>query len=403
MRTKIAMLSLMLLWGAQLAGAQASKPAPATAADKSANAKSAPDVIVFTNGDQLTGKLVSAAGGNVVFKSDMAGQLTIPFDKIKQLRSGEEFAVLRKGKPVDKSKTIEPVGSIEVADKDVKVTPPGQPATLAPAADVAYLVDKATYDQEMNRKAAFLSGWKGAVTGGATLVRSTTAETSLTAGITLVRAIPDVAWMEARNRTTFDLTETYGKNTSPGAIPQTTPPTPSVTTLSSIFHSDAERDEYFKPTVYALGDLAFDHDYAQGLALQQIYGGGAGWTVIRDPRQEFDLKVDLHYERQEFITAPVNGTTVATVPSKDLIGSSLFESYHRILPRKVVLTETGTYIPAFNELYAYSGNFTVALSLPILKRLSATISSTDDYLNDPSPGYRKNSLQFVTGVTYTLP
>jgi hypothetical protein len=390
----------------------AAAPASAKAASASAQAakaaapKQGPDVIVFTNGDQLTGKLVSAAGGNVVFKSEMAGQLTISFDKIAQLRSGEEFALLRKGLPVNRKKTMEPVGTVAIADKNVTITPPaGQATTVEADKDVAYLVNKAEYDKEMNKKAAFTSGWNGTVTAGATLVRATTSDTTLTAGIALVRAIPDVPWLPARNRTTFDLTESYGKAVSPSAIPQTNPPTLPLTetTLSSIFHSDAERDEYFSPRVYALGDTAFDHNFAQGLQFQQIYGVGAGFTVIDNARQELDLKADVHYEKQKFITTPVNGTVVATVPDINLIGSTFFETYHRNLPRKIVMTETGSYIPGWNDLKDYAGNLTVALNLPVYKKLGATISSTDNYLNLPSPGYKKNSLQFVTGLTYTLP
>ena len=55
------------------------------------------DVLIFANGDRLTGKLVSVTDGNVVFNSDMAGTLTISIDKIKQLKSGAQFALLRKG------------------------------------------------------------------------------------------------------------------------------------------------------------------------------------------------------------------------------------------------------------------------------------------------------------------
>jgi hypothetical protein len=283
------------------------------------------------------------------------------------------------------------------------VTPPGQPPTVEATSYVGYLVNKAEYDQQMTSKAGFTEGWKGTVTGGATLVRSTTSGTTLTAAVALVRAVPDVPWLPARNRTSLDVTESYGKSTSPGAIPQTVPPTPSVTTLSSIFHSDAERDEYFTPAVYALADTAFDHNFAQGLDFQQIYGGGVGWTAIKDGKQELDLKSDVHYEMQKFITTPVNGTVVTTVPNMNLIGSTFFENYHRNLPRNVVVTETGSYLPAWNELYDYAGNLTIAISAPVFKRFSATISSTDNYLNDPSPGYRKNSLQLVTGMTYTLP
>jgi hypothetical protein len=387
-----------------IASAQTTAPPPA--------AKPTPDVLVFTNGDQLTGKLQSAAGGNIVFASDMAGSLTIAFDKIKEIRAGSnsaQFALLRKGAPVNKH-TPAPEGTVTLADGTVFVHPDQPPANASssetaaavPAKDVDYLIAKAEFDKQVSGKAGFKDGWNGTVTGGATIVRSTTTGTTLTAALHLLRALPTVSWLAPRNRTTIDVAETYGKNTSPGAIPQTVPPTPSVTTLSSIFHAGAERDEYFTPRVYALGDTSFDHNYAQGLQLQQVYGGGIGWTPVKSDKQGLDIKVDIHYEEQKFITEPVNGSVVTTVPSLNLIGSMIFEGYHRNLPRKLVFTETANILPAFNDATAYSANLMASLTMPVFKRLSATISATDNFLNDPSPGYNKNSFQFVTGVTYAL-
>jgi hypothetical protein len=379
---------------------------------KPAEAPPTPDVLVFSNGDQLTGKLQSATGGSVVFASDMAGSLTVSFDKIKEIRSGSnsaEFAVLKKGVLVNKN-TPAPEGTVTLADGNVLVHP-GFPAANAdststfasvPAKDVSYIVAKNEFDHQVSGKHGFKEGWNGTLTGGATLVRSTTTATTLTAALNLIRALPTVPWLPAKNRTTLDVVETYGKDTSPGSIPQTVPPTPSVTTLSSIFHADAERDEYFSPRFYALADTAFDHNYAQGLQFQQIYGGGVGWTPIKSAKQQLDVKIDIHYEEQKFITNPVNGSVVATVPSMNIIGSTIFEGYHRNLPRKLVFTETANILPAFNDTNAYSANLTAALAIPVFKRLSATVSTTDNYLNDPSPGYNKNSYQFVTGVTYAL-
>jgi hypothetical protein len=376
--------------------------AKSQAAAKPEPAKPAPDVLIFENGDQLTGKLERVAAGNIVFASDMAGEVTISVDKVKELKSGAQFALLRKGEKVGKGKTPAPEGTIAVVDGKLTVTPVVDPAVTVPSKDVAYLVDKKTFDKELNHKAKWYEAWNGQASGGATLVRSTTTATTLTAGLNLVRALPGVSWMSARNRTTVNVNESYGKNTTPGAIPQTVPPTPDVTTLSSIFHADAERDQYFSPKVYALGDTAFDHNYAQGLQLQQIYGGGVGWTPIKNDKQELDTKVDVHYEKQQFITTPVNGGVVATTPSANLIGSTFFESYRRNFPRKLVLTETANILPAWNNRNDYSANATVALSAPIFKRLSAVFTTTDNFLNDPAEYYKKNSYQFVTGVTYTL-
>ena len=373
---------------------------PASAQTPAKPAAPPDDVVIFLNGDRLTGKLLRAEGGHVVFASKMAGEINIPIDNIQQLRSGALFALLRKDTVPTQNYEFE--GSVRIEDKKVYVAEPNGTNFVEADSDVAYLIPKQDFDQQMSKKAGFTTGWTGALTGGAALVRSTDTSTTLTAGLHLARTIPTVAWMPPRDRTTFNIVETYGKNTSPGAIPQTTPPTPSVTTLSSIFHSDAERDEYLSPRFYALGDLSFDHNYAQGLQLQQVYGGGIGWTPVKNAKQQLDLKVDLHYETQKFITNPVNGAVVATVPSMNLIGSTIFEGYRRNLPHKLLFTQTANILPAFNQTSAYSVNVNAALALPVFKRLSANISTTDNFLNDPSPGYNKNSFQFTTGVTYAI-
>ncbi len=46
----------------------------------------APDVIIFTNGDQLTGKLLREVDGSVTFHSDIAGDVTVTWDKIKSIQ-----------------------------------------------------------------------------------------------------------------------------------------------------------------------------------------------------------------------------------------------------------------------------------------------------------------------------
>ena len=389
-------LSLLLFFLALAPLAYSQAPAPA----KPAEAKPT-DILIFANGDRLTGKLQSVTAGNVVFNSDMAGTLTISIDKIKELRSGAEFALLKKGDQVGKTRV--PEGSVAVADGNLTLTPSAdQPPAVVPAKDVNYLIDRPTFDKQANHQAGFLTGWGGTLTGGANVERSTTTGTTLSAGLSLVRAIPTVPWMLPRNRTTVDVSESYGKLSTP-AIPPTTPPTPASVVLTSIFHADAERDEYFSPRLYALADVSFDHNYGQGLQLQQVYGGGIGYTAIKNDKQELDLKADIHYERQQYITTAVNGTVVNTTPSQDLIGSTFFENYHRTLPRKMVFTETLDVLPAWNEAKAYSANLNAALSLPVFKRLSATVSVADNFLNDPAEFYKKNSFQFITGVTYVLP
>lgn len=374
-------MMLFFLLSAGMAGAQ-------DGADP--NAKPAADVIVFTNGDQLSGVLERGVGDTIVFKSDMAGEITVPLNKIRELRSSGSFAVLRKDQPVERSAVVP--GTISYADDQITVAnPAGVPVTV-PVKQLSFIIDQATYDKELARKPGFLTGWNGNIAAGATVVRSTQNGTTFNTAVTLVRQIPMAPYLPKRNRTAFNLSETYGTLRQP-VIPQTTPPSPDTVAKTSIFHTDLERDEYISPKFYALAQLSFDHNYSQGLDLQQIYGGGFGWTVFESPTQQLDLKADTHYEKQQFETPSSN---------VDLIGSTFSEAYRRNFPRKVLLTEVVNLIPAWNNLNAYAANGSLGLAIPVFRRFNVSFTTTDSFINNPAVGFQKNSFQFVTAVGYSL-
>ena len=378
-RIGLVLLLLTFALGVSVPGARAQASPP-----------KAPDVLVFTNGDQLTGTLVRAIGDTVTFQSDMAGEVSVPLAKIKELRSGSSFAVLRKDQPV--SKVPAKTGRVEISDGKLSITRSSDQVELVPSEQLAYVVDEPTYTKAIENKGTFLSGWNGSVTGGVTLVRATQNGTTITAAATLIREIPGVPFLPPHNRTVFNLSESYGKLTQP-VIPQTVPPSPDSVAKTDIFHADAEHDHYFSGRLYVLADTAFDHNFSQGLQLQELYGAGFGYTAIKQPQQQLDLKGEVHYERQNFI---------GDVGDQDLIGATFGEAYRRNLPFKLVFTESGTVDPAFNNTNAYSAQFQAALAIPAYKRLSFAVSGSDSYLNNPPAGYKKNSVQFVTGITYAL-
>jgi len=367
--------------------ASVSAPAP----DKSTKpaAKSSPDLVIFTNGDQLTGQLERGVGNSIIFKSDDAGEVTISLDKVKSLQSVGVFAVLRKNSPVSSHAVIP--GTVRYEEKKLTVTTPQGSVETLPEAQIGFIIDQATYRRELAKLPGPLYGWNGSINGGATIVRSTDNGLTYNAGVNLVRAIPAVPFLPARNRTSFNLQETYGKLTSP-VIPQTNPPS-STTALTSIFHTAIERDQYFSPEFYALAQTSFDHNYSQGLNLQESFGSGIGWTPIKTGHQQMDVKADLHYEKQTFQTP---------ASDQNLIGSTLTEAFHRNLPRELIFSESASITPAWNNSDAYSANALFTLIMPVFKRLGLTISSNDNFLNDPAAGYRKNSFQFITGAAYTL-
>jgi hypothetical protein len=372
------------------------------------------EVLVFTNGDQLTGKLLSSAGGNVIFHSNMAGDVTVPWEKVKEIRTDQKFAVLEKGvKPSRKTpEALVPHGTVTIADQTVEVhTASGGTTPPIPVKNIDFLVDDPTFQSKVHTDPGFFHGWVGGATGGATIVQATQDTRTFNGALTLVRAIPGVSWLDPRNRTTADFSGSYGKITDPAyfqpavpADPATgTPATPGMeipanTVKTSIYHADAERDEYISERVYYLGAVAFDHNYSQSLSLQQIYGGGIGWTAIKEAQQTLDLKALIQYERQAFID-PLPGE------DQNLIASTFSANYLRKLPKGMLFDQQVAYIPAWNNLHAYSVNELNTFTIPAYKRLSLTLGTLDSYLNNPAtslPPTKRNSFQFTAGVTYAF-
>ena len=263
-----------------------------------------PDVLVLSNGDTLHGKFVSEIGGKVTFHSDPLGDITLEWGKIKELHTAGSFAVIDKNVKIrgkKKSRSI-PTGTIEVTNQSLTLHTESAATTPAPipVADASFIMDKATLDKQLFHSPGFFSGWNGAATAGAAIVTATQNQYTFSGGVGMVRVVPTASWLNPRDRTSFDFTGSYGKITQPSyTIPATgtTPPVfvPAVVTKSALYHAAAERDEYFSPRFFALGQTAFDHNFAQDLDLQQIYGGGLGWTALKTPAQEADLKATIQY------------------------------------------------------------------------------------------------------------
>jgi len=351
-------------------------------------ADSAPDVLVLSNGDTLHGKFVNEVGGKVNFHSDPLGDISVSWDKVKELHTAQKVAVMDKtvklhGK--DREKQI-PTGTVDVAGESVTVHTEPSPASI-PVKNAEYMVDRPTLDKQLFHEPGFLTGWNGAATAGATVVKSTQNQFTVSGGLVLTRAVPTVAWLNPRNRTSAGFTGSYGKISEPG----------NPTLKSAIVHVEGERDQYFSSRVFALGQVAFDHNFAQDLELQQIYGGGLGWTFLKKESQEGDLKATIQYEKQKFIQG-ASGT------GQDLIGSTFALGY-ALHGKLLSFSQSLEFIPAYNNPRAYSANETNTVTFPAYKNLGFSLGTIDSYLNNPpasTPPTKRNSFQFNMGLTYAI-
>jgi putative salt-induced outer membrane protein YdiY len=347
--------------------------------------KPEPDVLILNDGERLIGHLLKSSGASLTFKSDMAGTVTVDWSKVKELQTYSRFAVIPKNVRLARKSVPAniPQGTLTVADEKVEVKPvSGAPQTV-PVADAAVVVPEDAFEKAIGGAPGFFHEWKGGITGGVSFVEATQDSQTFTAAVNLVRVDPSEDWLERSNRTTFDFNEAYGKVTQPDS--------PEVKT--SIYHFDGERDEYFSARFYGFGELSLDHNFSQGLNLQQQYGGGIGRTVVKGKKQQLDVKAGVSFIEQNF-----SGAT----RTQNLFGSTFADVYVYKLPHGMTFNQALTITPAWNNTNALSGLASAGLIIPTYKRLATSLNAIDTYLHDPPVGFKKNSVQISAGLTYAI-
>ncbi len=365
------------------------------------------ETLILKNGDTLTGQFLSSTGTEIKFKTDLAGEVTVELQNVKELKSKREFAVVPKNIKNSKISAQVPQGAIKIAEKDVLVSPTIQHVEKSPevsktetpsletevetpkdipTSQIAYIVDDSTYQKEIHRKIHWHDGWDGHIDTGSTTIRATQNSYLFMMNTALKRSVPTVIWLDPKLRTTVDFTWSIGQTTQPG-VPET---------KTNVYHIGAERDEYFSRRGYYLQTMSFDHDFSQGLILQQIYGAGVGITLIKTERREFDLTADLHYEKQKF-----NATADVSELNRNLFGSTLSEALTQKWG-KISFDEKMLVNIAWNDASAFSASANGGVHMPIYKKLGFSVNVIDNFLNDPQEGYKKNSFQFSTGFAFTL-
>ena len=356
--------------------------------------KPEPDTLVFNNGERLMGKLLRSSGAAVTFHSDSLGDITVDWSKVKELKAAGEYAVIGKGTDL---KRVEmdavPQGKVSVTDQKIEVSKKAGGTATIPVSESGQIVDETLFNSALTDHPGFFQKWIGTAGAGASLVQATQASRTYNGAINLVRALPSETFLERQSRSTVNITGAFGETRQPG--------TENVKT--EILHGDAEHDIYFSPRAYGFGQASFDHNFSQGLDLQQTYGIGIGWTVVKRPNEELNIKASGGFERQQFAAA-TNQPMNPGASSQNLFSSIFADTYLRKLGKAhaMIFQQQLQISPAWTNLNAYSAVGSASLAVPVYRRMNFTIGVTDNFVNNPPLGFKKNSFQATTGISYVL-
>ena len=104
----------------------------------------------------------------MIFHSDMAGDLSFTWDKIKSIHTSQKFAVIQEGQHISLKTPDTDVaqGAVVIQDEKVQVsTSTGTAPKEIPQKSAAYIVDEDSYVKELHGKHGWSYGWGGADRG----------------------------------------------------------------------------------------------------------------------------------------------------------------------------------------------------------------------------------------------
>jgi putative salt-induced outer membrane protein YdiY len=323
------------------------------------------DQVTLTNGDRVTGKIVKKDGATLTFKSDMFGDVTIPWDKVTDVVSDEPLTVvLPDGKSV--------LGKVATSEKKLEVATPAAKESVA-IADVG-AIRNADEQQAWERKQhpGLLNLWAGYADLGVSLARGNADTTSITSA------------MNATRETRSDKTSLYFNQIySTGKAVDGS----SVKTAQAIRGGWAyNRNLTQRLFVNLFND--YEYDLFQNLDLRFVIGGGLGYSVIKNDQTQLDLLGGAAYNREKF-------STPLTRNSAELYwGDNLLHKFSK----STSLTQSFRMFNNMSELGEYRINFDVGAVTTLKKWLSWQLTVSDRYLSNPLPGRKQNDVLFTTGI-----
>jgi len=342
---------------------------------------SSKDIVVFVNGDVLTGSISGTTAQVVLFSNDSVGSLSLKWSDLQTVTFRHAIKVAtsksQAGQEFDGG-IVSVVHSGDKLDLKVKANPEANPTDLEDVQSI----------NGANRCASGIvqacPGWQlSSAKISVALLEATQTDQTYGGSITSVRNWnPDEqGW--PHQRTLLELQANYDdkrKNSKPGSANVTREYDGLLQHLMFI-----DSDTFFASTV---ADLY--HNNSLGLYLEQSYGAGLGRLWLGT---EFDA--DLRFIGEHFYGAN---------PSRSLVGSQLSEKHTFVLDfikSGAKLTETAKYTPVFNASSAWQLSGIFDLTIPITKKLQFSSSVSDYYVENASSSYRKNYLKTTIGLEYT--
>src|ERR1700733_9273955 len=239
------------------------------------------DQVTLKNGDRLTGTVVKSDGKTLVLHTEAAGEVTIKFKAVQEIKSDEELHVsLKNGKTaVGLVTTID--GKIEIPDKTAGTVE-------APQGDVTLIrndSEQKAYDDSLHP--GLMHGWNGGLNVGFSVARGNSETENLALAFNAIHPT-------LNDKITLYASTINTKNDLA---------TPS--DVASLQQGGIRYDRNVAPRVFVFAGADFMANALQELDLRQVYSGGFGFHAIQSETTILNFLGGVNYTHETYSNGPL--------------------------------------------------------------------------------------------------
>ena len=317
----------------------------------------AADAVIFLNGDRLTGKIVSAAGGKLVLKTEAAGDVTIDLAKVRTFSSDAPVRV----QVGEKIQLDSPVTAGSEGQVQTQMVPGAAPQPV-PIKDITAINPPPPE-------------WKGSLALNALFTTGNSETEQLGFTTRLGKRWPD-------DRLTFGAEYTYGR--------QEDPDTGEKTTTADYGMAFGKYDHFFTKKFYLYGLVKVEHDGVADLEFRFAPGAGVGYQWFEGPTFNLLTEAGIGWVYEKYENSD----------SRDFVAARLAYAVDwSPVPGVLKLYHALEYLPSLEDFTNdYLLNVVAGLRATVYKGFFADFRVEFSHDNTPAPGRKKDDTRFIVGV-----
>ncbi|HKT88393.1 MAG TPA: DUF481 domain-containing protein [Candidatus Sulfotelmatobacter sp.] len=339
------------------------------------------DQVTLKNGDRLTGTVVKSDGKTLVLHTDAAGDVTIKFDSIQDIKTEQELHVsLKSGKTA--------VGPVTTTDDKIEIATKTVGTVEAPKGDVTLIrndAEQQAYEKSLHP--GLMHGWNGGVNVGFSVARGNSETENLALAFNAVHP------------TLNDKITMYASSIN------TTNNLASPSTVASLEQGGLRYDRNIIEKIFWFASADYMANALQFLDLRQVYSGGFGYHAIKNDRTVLDFLGGLNYTHETYSNGPQidsSGAFVSYGKTNRFLALTLGEEWDQKIGKSTALTQNVDFYPDVQQTGEYRFTFNFGTVTKLNKWLGWQNQFGDIYVSNPPTGAKKNDVLFTTGLNVSF-